>query len=177
MDADSLRFRQAGRPGSLANGVRGVLCAGLLSGDRRLARAGVRMLAADALAGFTTNWVKRRIERTRPMLMIRDGEYQMGFGRSPEHERRSFPSGHSACAVAVGRAFTREYPEYSGLPELAAALIALSQIPRGKHYPTDVGAGSALGILSEWLLAATLFNAPESLTRADGRQTCSAGES
>jgi membrane-associated phospholipid phosphatase len=34
----------------------------------------------------------------------------------------------------------------------AAALIALSQIPRCAHYPTDVAAGLVLGLASEALV-------------------------
>jgi membrane-associated phospholipid phosphatase len=138
------------------------LCAGafglgVVTGNRRLARAGVRMMAANALAGFIKNQVKQQIDRSRPELLIRHGHYEMGRGRSPEHAKRSFPSGHSACATAVGRALAREYPELSGLPEVAAAIIAASQVPRGTHYPTDVGAGSAIGWLSEWVVAQVLW--------------------
>lgn len=125
---------------------------GVITGNRRLARTGVRMMAANALAGFVKNQVKRRIDRSRPELLIRDGRYEMGRGRNPDHAWRSFPSGHSACAVAVGRALAREYPGLARLPEAAAALIAASQVPRGTHYPTDVGAGSAIGVLSEWVV-------------------------
>lgn len=124
----------------------GLLAAGLLRGDSRMARAGARMIAAHALATFAKNAVKRRVDRTRPRSAEgRDG-HKMKPGRSKAKEETSFPSGHSAGAIAVARAFGREYPEYQAAALGAAGVIALAQIPRFAHYPTDVGAGLAIGL-------------------------------
>jgi len=70
-------------------------------------------------------------------------------GRSRSKEETSFPSGHSAGAVAVAQAFARELPEYRGAALAGAGFIAVAQVPRGAHYPTDVAAGLAIGWLSE----------------------------
>lgn len=128
----------------------GLLGIGLLTGNRRLARTGLRMMAANSVAVLAKNFVKERVDRTRPGLLIREGRYEMRPGTSGEHARRSFPSGHSACAVATARAFAREYPEYGPSAKVAASLVALSQVPRGTHYLTDVVAGGVLGFLAEW---------------------------
>ena len=61
----------------------------------------------------------------------------------------SFPSGHStnsfACAWVIFRMAKKRY----GVPALILAiLIALSRLYVGVHYPTDVLAGMAIGILS-----------------------------
>lgn len=125
---------------------------GLLSGNKRLARAGGRMIAAHTLATLAKDLIKNRIDRTRPELLLEENRYKMGLGSSEASENSSFPSGHSAGAVAVGRAFAREYPEYSLPAQAASILIALGQIPRCKHYPTDVAAGSALGAISEFMV-------------------------
>ncbi|MDB6136341.1 MAG: phosphatase family protein [Verrucomicrobiales bacterium] len=130
-----------------------VLGAGLLTGNKRLARAGLRMVAANSVATLTKNFVKHRINRTRPELLTQEGRYEMHPGNSEDHDETSFPSGHSAGAVATARAFAREYPEYGAPAHAAASLIALSQIPRGAHYPTDVAAGSAIGLLAEWAVS------------------------
>lgn len=128
----------------------GVLGIGLLTGNKRLARAGLRMIAANSLAILAKNFVKERIDRTRPDLLIREGRYEMRPGTSDDHAKRSFPSGHSACSTATARAFAREYPEYGQPAKTASSFIALSQVPRGTHYPTDVAAGSLIGFLAEW---------------------------
>src|ERR1044072_417286 len=120
-----------------------VLGAGLLRRDRRMGRTGVRMIAAHLLATAAKNFVKRRVDRTRPNVLVQEGRYEMTPGDKRAKADTSFPSGHSAGAVAVARPFPRDYPEYAVAANLAAATIALAQIPRCAHYPTDVGAGSA----------------------------------
>ena len=83
-------------------------------------------------------------------------------GRKRSKEETSFPSGHSAGAIAVARAFAREYPEYRAPALGAAGLIALAQIPRCAHYPSDVGAGLAVGVAAEAAVAALWPAAAES---------------
>ncbi|HEX8641745.1 MAG TPA: phosphatase PAP2 family protein [Allosphingosinicella sp.] len=136
----------------------GLLGLGVLRGDSRMARAGGRMVASHLLATAAKNFVKHRIDRTRPRSAGENG-HKPRPGRTETKEETSFPSGHSAGALAVARAFAREYPEHS-LPALGAGgLIAVAQIPRCAHYPTDVGAGIAIGIAAEAIVAA-LWPAP-----------------
>jgi membrane-associated phospholipid phosphatase len=132
-----------------------VIAVGLIGGDRRLVRTGVRMLAAHTLATFAKDFVKKRVDRTRPRSAAEPGkDHRPRRGRDEAKEETSFPSGHSAGAAAVARAFARDYPEQA-LPAYAgAAVLAAAQIPRCAHYPTDVGAGVAIGIASEWFVDA-----------------------
>lgn len=127
----------------------GVLALGLIRGEARMARAGARMIAAHLLATAAKNFVKRRIDRTRPPNVTPGKGHKPRPGRNESKSETSFPSGHSAGAVAVARAFTREFPEHEAAALTGAGLIALAQIPRCAHYPTDVGAGIALGIAAE----------------------------
>ena len=126
----------------------GLLALGLLRRDGRMARAGVRMLLAHELATLAKNFVKKRVDRSRPNSADED-EQKPKLGRSREKDETSFPSGHSAGATAVARAFAREYREYRAPALGAAGLAALAQIPRCAHYPTDVGAGIAIGAAAE----------------------------
>jgi membrane-associated phospholipid phosphatase len=41
------------------------------------------------------------------------------------------------------------YPQARTVAYGAAAAIALVQIPRGAHYPTDVAAGALVGVAAE----------------------------
>jgi membrane-associated phospholipid phosphatase len=130
---------------------------GLASGNRRLARAGVAMLAAHTLATFAKDQVKERVDRTRPRSAAKPGKDAVPRpGDSTAKEETSFPSGHSAGAAAVARAFARAYPEHAGKAYAAAGILALGQIPRCAHYPTDVGAGLAIGIAAEAVTEAVL---------------------
>jgi membrane-associated phospholipid phosphatase len=128
------------------------LAAGLWRRDRRLIRAGVRMLAAELVATAVKDVVKRSVSRTRPDMMIEEGRYEMKRGGPYEGKWNSFPSGHTAGAVAVSRALAREYPEARLPAYTAAATIAAAQVPACNHYPSDIGAGAAVGLLSEWLV-------------------------
>lgn len=59
----------------------------------------------------------------------------------------SFPSGHSAASFACAWAFYRSMDKKFGVPALVlAALIALSRLYVGVHYPTDVIGGVVIGI-------------------------------
>lgn len=124
----------------------GVFVAGLWRGDRRLAGAGVRMLAAHSLATGIKTAIKNRIDRTRPSVLVEEGRYDMEAGTSREHDETSFPSGHTAGAVAAAAAYAHVYPEHRAAAYAAAGAVALMQIPRCKHYPSDVGAGAAIGL-------------------------------
>jgi membrane-associated phospholipid phosphatase len=128
----------------------GLIAVGMLLRNARLAKAGVRMLLAHELATAAKNFIKVRVDRTRPRSLGGDDEgHKIRAGETTEKEETSFPSGHSAGAAAVARAFIREFPEYSTPANAAAAGVALAQIPRCAHYPTDVGVGLAIGIASE----------------------------
>jgi membrane-associated phospholipid phosphatase len=127
-----------------------VIAVGLIGGDRRLAKTGLRMLAAHTLATVVKDMVKKRVDRTRPRSAGKPGkDSRPRPGRRTAKEETSFPSGHSAGAAAVARAFARDYPEHALPAYGAAAVIALAQIPRCAHYPTDVGAGLAIGVAGE----------------------------
>jgi membrane-associated phospholipid phosphatase len=133
------------------------IAAGLAGGDRRLARAGLRMLVAHTLATLAKDFVKHRVDRTRPRSKGRPGKDHVPRpGRHTAKEETSFPSGHSAGAAAVARAFARDYPEHAAPAYAAAGALALAQIPRCAHYPTDVGAGIAIGLAAEALIGAAL---------------------
>ena len=129
-----------------------VLGAGLWRRDQHLVRAGVRMLAAELVATAIKDVIKRSVSRTRPDMMLEEGRYEMKAGGPYEGKWNSFPSGHTAGAVAVSRALAREYPQ-ARLPAYAAATaIAGAQIPSCNHYLSDIGAGALIGFASEWLV-------------------------
>jgi membrane-associated phospholipid phosphatase len=115
---------------------------------RGRARAAVA-LAAAALGGEILNAILKQIfRRARP-------EAFFGF---PQPLDYSFPSGHamvSTCFfVALAAALAAGSPRkavYWALGVAAPLLIGFSRVYLGVHYPTDVLAGYAAGIL--WLTA------------------------
>ena len=60
---------------------------------------------------------------------------------------RSFPSGHTAAAVAFAGGVGERAP-VAGVPlHVLAALVAYSRVHTGVHYPGDVLAGALLGAM------------------------------
>ena len=127
----------------------GILVAGLAWRDPRMIGAGVRLLLSHELATAVKNVVKHRVDRDRPDAAQGKDGHKPRRGRHTSHEKTSFPSGHSAGSMAVASAFAATYPEHRGKALSAATAVALAQIPKCKHYPTDVGAGLAIGKLSD----------------------------
>lgn len=131
---------------------------GAARGDRRLARTGVRMLASHLTATAIKAAVKRRVDRARPGLFSSERDHQLTRGERNEGPHNSFPSGHTAGAMAVGRAILREYPEVRGRAYAAVAAMGALQLPTGAHFPIDVAAGAAIGLGAE---AAVAWALPE----------------
>lgn len=58
----------------------------------------------------------------------------------------SFPSGHTLHAVSFSAVLLNYYPEWAVLVIPFAALVALSRVILGLHYPSDVLIGALLGL-------------------------------
>lgn len=122
---------------------------GLVARRPAMQRAAIRMALAHLIAIGIKEWGKNNVDRTRPAEQLSAGTYHMSMGHSRDADLRSFPSGHTAGAIAVARAFARDYPRYTRPVIAAAAVIGALQVPRGAHYPGDVVAGGAAGAVAE----------------------------
>ncbi len=119
---------------------------GVARRDLHLTSTGFKMLAAHTLATWAKSRIKAVINRRRP----KDGnDPRLREGDSDSHEENSFPSGHSAGAVAVGEAIARAYPDHAAAARGAALSVSVVQVPRGTHYAGDVLAGIAIGLIAE----------------------------
>ncbi|MCI8870006.1 MAG: phosphatase PAP2 family protein [Lawsonibacter sp.] len=115
---------------------------------RRTRRAGCAALLAMALGLLCTNVVLKHLAaRPRPWLDV--------AGLVPlvhEPDPNSFPSGHTCAAFAAAGAWSRTLPERrmgtAGL--ILAGCMGLSRLYVGVHYPSDVIAGAAVGLLCAW---------------------------
>ena len=130
-----------------------VVAWGLLSGDRHLARGGGHMLASVVLASALEAMVKLIVARTRPHLLLDEGVYEAGLLGPNEKSWRSFPSGHVAGSVALARSVARGWPRASIAAYTGAAAVALTRLPRGTHYPSDLLAGALIGTAAETIVA------------------------
>lgn len=126
-----------------------VVVTGVVLNDWKMTRAGARMVSAHVTAIAIKNIVKTLIERTRPKVIDEKDDYQLRQGRRSNHDYTSFPSGHTASAVAVARALSRDYPAARPAALGAAAVIGAAQIGASRHYATDVAAGLAIGVIAD----------------------------
>lgn len=126
----------------------GTVAIGALRRDRSMMRAGARMLIAHAIATGAKAALKQSIDRTRPKVAGDDDRRsgKLKKGRRNEHDENAFPSGHTAGAVAVAQAVATDYPAAGPVAQGLAAAAAAIQVPRGKHYPGDVLAGTIIGL-------------------------------
>lgn len=122
---------------------------GLLSGDRRLAEAGGRMLGAVVLSAVLKSLVKKTVTRTRPNAVMEGGRYRTALHGDERKQRQSFPSGHAAGATAAARALLRLYPQAGWVCMGAASIVGVIRVIQGAHYPLDVVGGAVVGLASE----------------------------
>ncbi|MDH6629671.1 membrane-associated phospholipid phosphatase [Streptomyces sp. LBL] len=106
-------------------------------------RAAVLGLAAVGVASTTANLLgKRLVRRPRPHR-AEDSPFP---GRHvPMPASASFPSGHTASAVAFAAAVGPAFPVATVPLGLLACAVGYSRIHTGVHYPGDVIAGALLG--------------------------------
>lgn len=77
-----------------------------------------------------------------------DGALKLGVVRKrPDgSDAMSFPSAHSAAAACMAAVLWERYGPEAGIPAAAiASLVAVSRIQIGRHFPSDVIAGLAIG--------------------------------
>ena len=127
------------------------ICVGTIAGatlarNAKLARAGAGMLAAELIATQLKSLIKHRVDRTRPHVPADGGRYRLEPGDSEASAMNSFPSGHTAGAVAVAGVVAQAYPQHRAAAFTVAAMVAAIQVPRCKHYPSDLAAGALIGV-------------------------------
>jgi membrane-associated phospholipid phosphatase len=106
-------------------------------------RAAVLGVAAVGVASTTANLLgKRLVRRPRPHR-AEDSPFP---GRHvPMPASASFPSGHTASAVAFAAAVGPAFPAVTVPLGLLACAVGYSRVHTGVHYPGDVIAGAVLG--------------------------------
>lgn len=104
---------------------------------------GQYMVLTALLSQLIVHTIKRLVNRPRPYIVLKDY-----FIKSPLKCVYSFPSGHTACAYAIGLVFATFFPAFKALILSISLLVALSRIILGVHYPTDVLIGGTISYIS-----------------------------
>ncbi|MFI1755252.1 phosphatase PAP2 family protein [Streptomyces sp. NPDC020571] len=135
----------------------GIAAALALSGTRAR-RAALVGVGAVAVASAATNLLgKRLVHRARP---DREAARVTVDRYVPMPASASFPSGHTAAAVAFATAVGVVLPEAAVPLGALASAVGYSRVHTGVHYPGDVAAGAVLGIASAAAALAAASSAP-----------------
>lgn len=119
-------------------------------GNRRGRSAAAAGVAAMTVAELLSNRVAKQLyERRRPP---REWVPQEELRDCPDSS--SFPSGHTAAAVAFSGAVAPAWPAAGAACGTAAMLVAAQRLHSGAHYPSDVAAGGAIGLAGAGLVRA-----------------------
>ena len=122
--------------------------------QRVLAAIAVRLgflFAAIALPGLVVTVVKRLIGRARPLVGgSADPFLYLPLGWKVEYS--SLPSGHATDAFAAAMAIGALWPKMRPWMWTYAVIIAVSRVVLTAHFPSDVLAGAAVGVLGAALV-------------------------
>ena len=107
-----------------------------------------RMILAVALTFAVCDYaLKPLFNRARPYEVDRTITAIEG-----KPDTRSFPSGHAAMAVAGAMAGSRLLPYSAWFWWPLAAIVAVSRVYIGVHWPSDVLAGAVVGLATAWFV-------------------------
>jgi len=103
-----------------------------------------RLSVALGVTSILVLIVKRTVKRKRPSDDIQ---------ALVPPDRFSFPSGHTAAGFAIALAMTGVMPTVVPPLIASAILVGYARMYLGVHYPIDVAAGAAIGLLVGSLVA------------------------
>jgi undecaprenyl-diphosphatase len=142
LDALAVFLTFAGRAGLMF--VAAAIVRGLV--NRKLAMAAWQTVLAVAVASLLADGILKPVAH-RPRPFDESATLQV-VGDRPTSG--SFPSGHAATCVAAAFLLASTWPRARAGIWAAAALVALSRVYLGVHYPTDVLAGALVGWFAGW---------------------------
>lgn len=112
----------------------------------RLKQIGWELIISLASSHLVVYIIKRLVNRTRPYKFLENIDLLIA-----PLEDYSFPSGHTAASFTLAVIFSLNYPELRMFFISLAALVGISRIYLGVHYPSDVIIGALIGTLFSYL--------------------------
>jgi undecaprenyl-diphosphatase len=115
--------------------------------------------------------LKEFFERARPCNALSDVLAPLGCTGS-----YSFPSNHAINNFAAAAFFSMLFPKYKIVLFVTAFLVAISRVYLGLHYPSDIIAGAAIGMIFGYIFARAVlkindhFNIKQNLNTSNSEQ-------
>ncbi|MGI6469475.1 MAG: phosphatase PAP2 family protein [Syntrophomonadaceae bacterium] len=113
----------------------------LLSDHPDYISLGQDMAVVLIISQMMVHTVKFMVYRERPFKVLEDI-----IANKPPTSKRSFPSGHTCAAFALALPICQVAPGIAPLALGIAALIGVSRVYLGAHYPSDVLAGAGIAL-------------------------------
>ena len=101
--------------------------------------------------GLVSAVLKRLIGRARPVEFETSGAFSFQSFVN-DWQFQSFPSGHTTTAIALAFVIGFLWPRLFPLFFVIGAVVGISRVPVGMHYPTDVFGGLIVGMLGAYLV-------------------------
>ena len=112
---------------------------------------GMDVFVGVGAPSLVANLIKRAVGRARPELLDSVGSLNFrSFANDWTYE--GFPSGHATTIFAAAMVAGFISPRWLPAAIVVAALVGLSRVVVGAHYPTDVIGGAVCGILLAYLV-------------------------
>lgn len=123
----------------------GELGYGFIADDGPSKRYGVETGVTVGIGQLMSIGLKHLFKRPRPFMSYPERIHPINYGTGP-----SFPSGHTTLAfsTAASLALTRKQWSVTLPISLWAGSVGYSRMYLGRHFPTDVLGGLAVGIVS-----------------------------
>jgi membrane-associated phospholipid phosphatase len=132
-----------------------VYATGVLTANEQTLDAGFHILESVFVASNVTDVLKRAVGRSRPSASSSPVRFDLG-NDDASVASASFPSGHSTVAFALAAASAAELAQHNTpgsrfiIPTLYATAtgVGMARVYGRAHWPSDVVAGAAVGMLT-----------------------------
>ncbi len=154
-----------------------------LRGRKRLLQILLAMFLSCILSGIVVNTTRFVAGRARPGADVPQGFYGIvteGGLFSHKNKYRSFPSAHTACAVAFTAAALFAAWRAGVFLMIPAAAVAWARLYSNAHHFSDVVVATMLGFATAWWAWRFVRRRPElaeAMLRRRPRAICAAGDS